>query len=434
MRRLAYVAYFFPPTGGAGVQRSLKFARYLQEHGWNTTVVTVRESHYWMKDATLQAEIPPHVAVLRTPARTAPALFAALSRQRGPGQGGARRSGRSQRLLRRVSGFLLVPDPYVGWVSTATRAASQALAQGGIVLTTSSPDSAHLVGLTLARRGVPWVADFRDPWVRRMSFNPPTLLHRRLQCRLEARVVRTAARIVVTSDRTREDFLDRYPDLDANRITCIPNGYDEEDFPRDNPPLDSSFLIVHLGQLNPERRIGAFLDHLEGFFAIRPEARQRSRVEMIGPRYREDEVEVERRGFSDTVRFLDPLPHRQAILRLLSARVLLLLEQESDCGGLILPGKTFEYLRSGRPILALVPRGAAWDLITRFDAGRCALPSDPQNGAEFLAGSYDSYVAGEQQASARDPEEMGRFERRHLAHRMAELLDQVLNERTAGGP
>jgi glycosyltransferase involved in cell wall biosynthesis len=439
VRHLVYVAYFFPPTGGAGVQRSLKFIRYLPEHGWAATVVTVRDSRYWMQDPSLLTEIPKQVAVIRTEPRTAPALFGRFGWRRGVGDPSTSRSGRVQSALRKLSGFVLLPDPYAGWVPTAARAVEGAIAAGGILLTTSSPDSTHLVGLRLAGRGIPWIADFRDPWVRRMSFAPPTPLHRAIQNSHEARVVGTADRVVVTSEKTREDFLTRYPGLTPRRVVCIPNGYDEEDFPRDPPPLDRSFLIVHAGQLNPERPARLLLDHLETLFTMRPEAVDDTRVEMIGPRYREDEREVERRGLERTVRFLDGLPHRDVLPRILSARVLLLMEQESERGGLILPGKIFEYLRSGRPILGLVPHGAAWDLISRLDAGLCALPSDPRAGGAHLAGFYDAYRAA---AAAGPPSagapwagpssvrpEVSCYERRVLAAQLSDLLDEVLREK-----
>jgi glycosyltransferase involved in cell wall biosynthesis len=116
--------------------------------------------------------------------------------------------------------------------------------------------------------------------------------------------------MVVTSESTLQDFLRRYPGLEPSRIVCIPNGYDEEDFPRGDVTLDPSFLLVHVGQLNPERSVGPLLDHLEAFLAVRPEARETFRVELIGPHYAEDEKLVRRRGFSDVVRFVPSLPPR----------------------------------------------------------------------------------------------------------------------------
>jgi glycosyltransferase involved in cell wall biosynthesis len=307
------------------------------------------------------------------------------------------------------------------------------LRDGGVLVTTSSPDSTHLVGLRLRPRGIPWLADFRDPWVRRMSFAPPTRAHRSLHERLEGRVVRTADRITVTSGATREDFLRRYPELDPARIAVLPNGYDEEDFPAEAPPLAERFTLLHVGQLNPERPVGPLLDHLEAFLRSRPAARGRTQVDLVGPRYREDEEEAARRGLGVVVRFHDARPHREAVAMPLSAHLLVLLEQESDRGGLILPGKTFEYLRAGRPILGLVPRGAAWDLITGLRAGHCALPSDPEAGARVMAEAWDRFDAGAPvppRPTVPGPEVAG-FERRVLARRFAELLEETADAAAA---
>ncbi len=267
-----------------------------------------------------------------------------------------------------------------------------------------------------------------------MSFDPPTPAHRKIHESLEARVVRKADRIIVTSENTRDDFLARYPLLDPGRVVCIPNGYDEEDFPREIPPPDPSFSIVHAGQLNPERPIRLLLDHIEAFFSLRPAARAECMVDLIGPRYREDEIEVSMRGLQGTVRFSDALPHREAIGRLLTARVLLLMEQESERGALILPGKVFEYLRARRPILGLLPRGAAWDLITELGAGHCALPSEPGAGGTLLASLFDAYKTGHPDPPARIPDPICRFERRILAGRLSALLDDVLRETQGRSP
>lgn len=428
---LAYVAYFFPPMGGAGVQRSLKFARYLPEYGWHPKIITVREGHYWMQDPSLAEEIPPSVEVIRTRGLTGHSLLGRLHVRRGE-ETNLRRSGRMQGHLRAAARWFTIPDPFVGWVPHATLAARRILAESGAVLmTTSSPDSAHLVGLRIPavmQGRIPWIADFRDPWVQRMSFDPPTNVHMRLQQRLEGRVVRHATRIVATSDGTRADFLQRYPDCNPRRIVVIPNGYDEEDFPPGDVAPDSSFLLMHVGQLNPERPVGPLLDCIEAFLEMRPDARDATRLELVGPHYIEDEDEVERRSLRPVVRFLGGASHRDAVALLMRARVLVLLEQESDRGGLILPGKIFEYLRARRPILALVPRGAAWDLITRLGAGECAAPSDAKAGATKLAAFYDSWRAGADLSSQVSSRDLLAFDRRSLTRRLAELLDEASAE------
>lgn len=428
MNRLVYVAYFFPPTGGAGVQRTVKFVRDLAHLGWDIRVITPRSPGYWMEDETLLREVPETVQVCRTVAWTGHTLLGAFRARGAAGERNARRSGRTQGRLRRIANWFLVPDAFVGWVPFAARAAATQLGSGGVLLTTSSPDSAHLVGLRLKRRlPIGWVADFRDPWIRRMSYDPPTEVHHRLHSSLEAAVVKRADRIVVTSEATRADFLSRYPRLDPNRIVCITNGYDEEDFPAPEPAPDPSFLLLHLGQLNPERPVGPLLDHLDAFFALRPQARTLTRVELIGPRYHEDEAEVAHRGYGPIVRFVDALPHREAVRRLFAARVLLLMEQESERGGLILPGKVFEYLRADRPIYGILPAGAAADLITETGSGAAFPGSGAADGAVYLARMYDAYQAGDVAVRAGGPDRsrIRGFERRVLAQKLAGVLREA---------
>jgi glycosyltransferase involved in cell wall biosynthesis len=158
---------------------------------------------------------------------------------------------------------------------------------------------------------------------------------------------------------------------------------------------------------------------------MRPGARPVTRVDLVGPRYVEDEREVTRRTLDGIVRFRDALPHGQAVALLPRARVLVLMEQESDRGALILPGKVFEYLRAGRPILALVPRGAAWDLVTRLGAGSCALPSDPRAAAAQIALLYDAYLSGGGWNPPVAPSRVAPFERRALTARLAGVLAEV---------
>jgi glycosyltransferase involved in cell wall biosynthesis len=384
-----------------------------------------------MRDSSLSREIPESVEIVRTRAWTPPALLGSLLGRRGDERSQARRSGRMQRLLRWISRWVLLPDPYIGWVPFAARAAASALKRSDVLLTTSSPDSTHLVGLLLAEKAGAWIADFRDPWVRRMSFAPATGWHRRAHGAMERAVVEKATRVVVTSEATRADFHRRYPHLPPGKIVCIPNGYDEEDFPEADPGPGAPFSLLHLGQLNPERGIGPLLDHLEAFLALRPQARSRTRVDLVGPRYVEDEREVHRRGLQDLVGFEETLPHLEAVRRLFRARLLVLMEQESEEGSLILPGKIFEYLRSGRPIFGLLPKGAASDLLDRLQAGEWALPSEPRAGAAILARRFDSYQLGKQEVREKIDPAVAQFERRQLATQLAGLLEEAAEERFA---
>lgn len=429
-RRILLFAYFFPPLGGAGVQRVVKLAKLLPRLGWLPTIVTVRARDYWMMDASLQAEIGPEVRVVRTASWTGLSLLRRLA-PRAAGHGAGARSGRGHALARRAAAWALVPDSYVGWVPFASRAGRRLLAERryDCLMTTSSPDSAHLIGLSLARRaGVPWVADFRDPWTRRLSFAPPTRWHRARHASLEARVLREAALVTVTSEETRADFLAHHAALPPGRIAVVTNGYDEEDFVAhagERPPR-SPLEILHAGQLNPERPARPFLEGLRLFLTRRPGAREEIRARFIGPCYESDRAAAVEMGLADRVVFEPGRAHGEIVRALLRSHVLLLMEQDSERGGLILPGKVFEYLRARRPVLALVPPGAAWSLIERLGAGRCCRTGDAEGCAAALADFHDAYRAGRLGETGLGAEDLAPFERGALARRFTELLETRL--------
>jgi glycosyltransferase involved in cell wall biosynthesis len=417
--KVLIIAYFFPPLGGAGVQRTLKFVRYLPDSGWSPEVVTVRQPAYWIRDPTLLDEIPPGVAVHRVP-NPVPL---------GGSGGGRRRSTTLTRALRWLATLFLTPDVYTLWSRAAASEAARLLEGKSFqaLWTTSSPDSTHVAGLSLKKRfGIPWIADFRDPWVRRLSFAPPTALHTRSHHRLEEEVVRRADGVVVTSEATREDFLGRYRFLDPGRVVVVTNGYDEEDFLRlEVDPAADRFRILHLGQLNPERSLMPLLAPLAGLLKRRPEIRSSLEVVCVGPHYETHRQEARAKGLGDLVCFLPPCSHREGIERLGRAHLLLLLEKEGERGRLILPGKTFEYLRSTRPVLALVdPRSDAARLVRETDAGWAFAPTARAEIESCLEQRWDAFSQGRLESGA-SATGLAAFERRALARRLAGILDSA---------
>jgi glycosyltransferase involved in cell wall biosynthesis len=427
-RGVLFVAFFFPPLGGGGVQRSLKFVRYLPAHGWQPRVVTA-EANYWMRDESLLEEIPPGTPVRRVP-------FGGR-RLIGLGGRGGTRSRAATRLLRGLSRLALVPDAYVGWSRRAAGAAADEISRHpcALIFTTSSPDSAHLLGRRVKRAtGLPWVADFRDPWTGRLSYAPPTLLHHRLHLSLERACLREADAVVVTTPETRDDFRQRHPGLPAGKFHVIANGYDEDDFTVASALREAGegdwipaggFPVLHAGQLNLDRSLTPYLDGLR-LFRARPGAGEATTF-LLGPCYDAHRGEVEAAGLGDVVHFLPGRTHRDAVAAMLSARVLLLLEQDSDRGRLVLPGKAFEYLRAGRPILAVVPRGgAAARFVRETGAGLAVDPSRPAEIADALA----RLLAAGWAASA-SPVPPARYERRVLAAELAALFDAVIAARAA---
>lgn len=427
MKRILYIAYFFPPLGGAGVQRTAKFVRYLPEHGFQPTVLTARSS-YWMRDESLLAEIPAGTRVER-----APHWFGRWTHR---AAGGGTRSAARVSILRGVARFFFVPDAYLGWILPAARRALALLRETphDLILSTSSPDSSHLLGQWLKRRtGLPWVADFRDPWTERLSYAPPTPAHDALQRRLERDCLLDADLVLVTSDATRDHFLATHPSLSPERVLTLTNGYDEQDFTDANAWLATappdlvrlwSGALLHAGQLNPDRPLGPLLVGLRRLLARGGEAAARAEVVFLGGHYDRDVAEVAAAGLEGRVTFMANRPHVESIAACLSARGLLLMEQNSPRGALVLPGKTFELARTGKSILALVPPGGAADVFLRDSgAGLAVDPSSPETVADALA-----RVFSDPPPPGAAPERLLPYERRALTSRLASRLRSLLED------
>ena len=244
--RLLVITYYWPPSGGAGVQRCLKFVKHLAEFGVEATVITVDPARatYPVLDESLLAEVPPAVRVIRTDTAEPFGSYQKLTGRAVP-HGGFANEGRPsllQQVSRFVRGNLFIPDPRRGWNRYALAAINRLLTQGetfDAVLTSSPPHSSQLIGLELKKRyGLRWLADLRDPWT---DIYYTKDLHRTapaawLDARYENQVLTQADVVLTTSPATRRLFLDKYPALPASKFQVLPNGYDEADFTADSVP------------------------------------------------------------------------------------------------------------------------------------------------------------------------------------------------------
>ncbi len=262
--RVLLVTYYYPPSGGSGVQRPLKMSRYLPEFGCEVTVLTVdpAQAAYPDPDPSMLADVPAAVQVVRTPSWDPYAAYARLTgkaKADAVGVGFARSEalGRKEQLARWLRANVFLPDARVGWVPFAIRAARRlhAAQPFDVVLTTAPPMSLHLIGLALAAQGLPWVADFRDPWtdVYYLKELPRSALARRLDLALERRVLRRATRLVSVSASVAAGLGGKV----GRPVAVIPNGFDPADFADAAPALDPagpftlSFVGNFLGQQNP---------------------------------------------------------------------------------------------------------------------------------------------------------------------------------------
>jgi glycosyltransferase involved in cell wall biosynthesis len=398
------LAYAFPPLGGAGVQRSLKFAKYLPEHGWEPTVVSVRWSAYQMRDPSLARELPPQLRVLRAPELpVTPYLAMALSKLG----------------WERARTYVTWPDPFQGWLPAAIAVTLREVRRDRpeVLYTTSAPYVSHLAGLIVHRlTGIPWVADFRDEWAANPHLDDAPRSLRRLTRRAE-RAIAANAHVVVVGDYF--DIEGTQPD----RRTTITNGVDPEDLaslPATEAPRER-FVLAHVGTLYEGQDAGPVFAALRRLVESGQLDPARAEVRLVG-KVALPEGSLD--GMPLPVTELGYVSHDEALVQMRRASALLLYR---DASSLAPSGKLFEYLTSERPILCVArPEGLAYQVVREWDAGACADPRDPAEVERAILELYrrwqDGRLGDVPEVRSRALE---RFSRRALTGQLAAVLDRV---------
>lgn len=401
------LAYFFPPLGGAGVQRTLKFVRYLEPLGWDATVVSTRSQHYPARDPSLLREIPASTHVIRTPAVP---LLNWLSLV-------------AYRLkLIRLSAYLAWPDGGFGWLPFAFVAALRAARRErpDAIYSSSPPQAGHLAARAVHRlTGIPWVADFRDEWAADAFRSDQPRPLARLAGRLERAITANAARVVVAADYFRLDGLAQ----DDPRRVVIVNGVDEADLPAGAQAPADRFVLAYVGTIYGIRDPTPALRALAALSERSELDGARVTVRLVGSLWLEGfeppaGIDVETTGYVD---------HTRAVEEMCSATALLLYVPGSS---LAPSGKLFEYLASGRPLLCLAqPDNLASRLVREWGAGVVADPHDQESIEHALLELWRRW----EQDGLPDQDEvrrrtLERYSRRVGAARLAEALDGALGD------
>ncbi len=380
--RLLVLTYYWPPSGGAGVQRCLKFVKHLGRFGVEATVITVAASQatYPVLDESLLAEVPAGVRVIRTSTSEPFESYKKLTGRAVPYGGFANegKPGLMQKALRFVRGNLFIPDPRRGWNRHALAAVEQLLAAGerfDAVLTSSPPHSTQLIGLALQKRhGLRWLADMRDPWTDIYYYKDlhHTPLAAWLDARYERQVLTHADAVLVTSPETKRLFQAKLPALPSAKFHVLPNGFDESDFQGPSQPPADCLRLTHTGTITELYRIEQLLKAVAACAARHPDVPLRLR--FVGQVSAELRGQIARAGLLPATEFIDFVPHDRSVEYLLSASALLMAIPDVPRNFGILPGKVFEYLAANKPILCVGPAGSDADnLLQECGAGQ-ALP------------------------------------------------------------
>jgi glycosyltransferase involved in cell wall biosynthesis len=436
MRRVLMHSYHFPPTGGSGAMRPARMVRYLPEHGYEPVVVTApgpAEERWTPVDDALHSEVPADIVVRRV-----------------PGPEPASTTGWRNRAER----WLRLRDPWTrSWIERSTKLGIEVAREAHVDLVYAwmqpypSAEAAAAIAKAVDR---PWVADLGDPWALDEMMVYPTELHRRLEERLMRRVLGSAAAIVLSTPEAANRITSAFPELQDKIVVAIPNGFDAANF-ADAPRrrTDTAFRIVHTGYLHTDigvrqrrtagvrRLLGGevpgvdilgrsavfLIEAVEKVRRERPEIAARLEVHFAGVLSQHD-VDVVRR--SPATRIVGFLSHDESRALVREADLLFLPMHDLPEGtrATVVPGKTYEYIASGRPILAAVPDGDARDLLAAAGTATLCRPTDVDGIAAGIVASYERFVAGSIVAPPPD-ELLSRYEYRTLAGELAGVFDRL---------
>lgn len=386
------LTYEFPPSGGGGVQRVAKFAKYLPRSGWQPTVVCAVPVPGRPRDESLLADVT-DVPVRRVPARHVSSTIARGLRplkRRGSASArpGATGSGRGEAsrarppLSTRASRWIAIPDDAALWTGPAIAAAVEVGREAGVdvVFASGPPFSALVAGKRVAERlRVPFVADMRDPWDRNVGAWWPTGRHRQLSRRYEGEALAAASCVVAVS----EPIADEAREFGAARTAVLPNGFDPDDMPLRTPDADPPLRMVFVGRMY--RGMSDPSSFFEGMALASRELLDPPTLDVVGTAEPAMVALPETLGIAGLVSFAGYLPHADALERAARADVGVVLISESVGSDAVFTGKLFEYLGMGLPVLVCGPEsGAAADLVRTSGAGDVVSPSDPARIASTL--------------------------------------------------
>ncbi|MCL1973859.1 MAG: glycosyltransferase family 4 protein [Bacteroidetes bacterium] len=428
-RRVLIITYYWPPSGGSGVQRWLKMAKYLPEFGWEPIIYTPENPELMAKDEALLQEIAPNLQVWKRPIFEPYSCYKWLTGKRRLSlQPGFIRDQTGKTTLKERAALFIrsnffFPDPRCFWRRPSVRYLTKRLKKEAVdwIITTGPPQSMHLIGKDLHKKtGIPWLADFRDPWTgiyyfKHLKMIAPTL---RRHKRAEEEVVREANVVTVVSPQMKQEFLP----LNPKRIEVIPNGYDQDDFVVEPVTEAGKFVICHTGLFTRDANPDQLWRALASMMAESSDFAQVLRIVLVGQTDGAVKQSIEESGLGAHTRFVPYVTHSEAVAYQKGANVLLLpLKKEPESKGII-TGKIFEYMAAGKPILGIGPiDGDVADILQECRAGIQHEFEDYEGFKDTLLDYFDLFCRQQRWENSL-PEVLACYSRKNLCGKMAELL------------
>lgn len=423
--KLLIITYYWPPAGGPGVQRWLKFVKYLPDFGIQPIVYIPENPTYPIVDKNLVKEVSDKAIILKHRIFEPYQLASFLSKNKTKNMNSGiipnkKKQGFIDKTLLWIRGNLFIPDARVFWVKPSVAFLEKYILENNIdtIVTSGPPHSLHLIGLELKQKlNLKWLADFRDPWTTigyhkslRLS-NYAAKKHKYL----EHQVLNTADTIIVTSKTTKTEF----QALTSKPICVITNGYDYEEV--EKQALDTKFSLAHIGSLLSKRNPLLLWESLSELLEEIPGFKAHLEIKLIGAVSQEVLETISQFGLQIYINNLGYLSHSEAIAQQRKSQVLLLIEINSEDTKSIIPGKLFEYLVSNRPIIAIGPEDSDFaEIITNTNTGVFFTYDEKLKLKSVILNFYKQYLDGKLQVNGLG---LQQYSRRNLTKELVNLID-----------
>jgi hypothetical protein len=435
VKNVLVIAYYFPPSGGPGVQRVLKHIRYLPEFGWNPIVLTVENGDFPARDESLLAQIPPNIHVERTHIYEPYTLYRRFTRK--PANtpidvNVIKKESQSRSFTENIAEFVrasvFIPDARIAWLPTAVDAGLRLIKEHNIsaIYNSAPPYTTALIARQLKRKtGLRWVTGFRDPWTGFLTTPKRWFLPAWLDERLERSVFEETDAIECAWEGIQKDIAGKFPHIPASKYHHIPNGFDSSDYPvlenTSEAAQNQHFTITYTGSMYGRRNPAHFLTALEMLFergVMRPEE---VLVRFIGRFGAEVLGMFDAFPYKTSLEVLGYMAHEESIAHLLRSDALLLVVDEAKESEEIVPGKVYEYIGAMRPIIAVAPtHGAIHTLLVESGSGRTAHQSDVGGIASVIEFYFSAWKARE--TFAPNQHIIAQYERKNATGALARLL------------
>ncbi len=432
MKRLLVISYYWPPSGGAGVQRWLKFVKYLRGFGWEPVIYTAENPEVPAIDTSLLSDVPENIEVIKTKIWEPFTIYKRfvgrkkedkikagfLSEEKAPSK--------AENISVWVRGNFFVPDARKFWIKPSIKFLKKYLRENPVdaMVSTGPPHSMHLIALGLKRGlGIPWLADFRDPWTK-IDFYQDLMLTgfaNKKHHRLEQKVLKTADMLTTVSSNWARDF----HGLGAKKIEVVTNGFDPDDFSSLSESKCDKFEICHLGSMNKDRNPEVLWKVLSGLCNTINGFKNDLKISFLGFTDYSVTKNLENEGLTEFAEMVKYLPHKEVLQRAKNAGILLLPLNDTPNVNGIIPGKLFEYIALKKPIFCIGDvDGDSSGIISETKSGITVGFADEKAMREYILEKYKDFKVGKDFHV--DSVGTGKYSRKKLTGRMASLLDEMV--------